>query len=361
MYSTPVYLYQQINRVLLIDTSGVGAVFQRRWDPVYAKNLTLNKGVDNVLLFEFVNQDQKPVNITGSDFRFRIINTAGSDLVLEKSMTIISPVVGRVKVTIQAEESLLLPSDPCSYSIERLSGNLGQAVFVDDQAGGRGTINIVDSVFPEFVPSENVTIPDIYGPQEYSYYNSNQGLPDWALPRTYPYSGLDIERYSSHVPTNGQSLTTFRLSMLHFTGNIKAQAAQTYQSEWYDVGPLYQYQNQNDPVLINVEGYYPLIRLAVNQFNGNINSQIATASAVVSNGSVTSINVTNSGSGYVAIPNVTIAGYGAGAVAEAEIVDGSVSAINVINGGSGYIVDPTNNIAALVSVNTGFITDIVYR
>jgi hypothetical protein len=361
MYSTPVYLYQQINRVLLIDTAGVGAVFQRRWDPVYAKKLTLNKGVDNALLFEFVNQDQKPVNITGSTFRFRIINTAGNSLVIEKNMTIISPTVGRVRVTVEAEESLLLPSDPCSYSIERISGNLGEAVFVDDQAGGRGTVEVVDSVFPAFVPSQQLTIPDIYGPQEYSYYNSNQGLPDWALPRSYPYSGLDIERYSSHVPTNGQSLTTFRLSMLHFTGNIKAQAADNYQSVWYDVGPLYQYRNQNEPVLINVAGYYPLIRLAVNQFNGNINSQIATASAVVTNGSVTSINITNSGSGYVAPPNVTIAGYGAGATATAEIVDGAVSAINVINGGSGYIVDPTNNIPALVSINTGFITDIVYR
>jgi hypothetical protein len=361
MYSTPVYLYQQIHRVLLIDSSGAGEVFQRRWDPVYAKNLTINKGVDNVLLFEFVNQDQKPVNITGSTFRFRIINTAGNSLVFEKAMAVLNAATGRVKVTVEAEESLVLPSDPCSYSIERFSGDLGQAVFVDDQAGGRGTVNIVDSVFPEFVPSQTVTIPDIYGPQEYSYYNNNQGLPDWALPRSYPYSGLDIERYTSHVPTNGQSLTTFRLSMLHFTGNIKAQAAQNYQSEWYNVGPIYQYQNETESVLINVEGYYPLIRLAVNQFNGNINSQIATASATVTNGSVTSITVTNSGSGYVAPPNVTIVGYGAGARAEAEIVDGQVSAINVINGGAGYTVDPTNNIAAFVSINTGFITDIVYR
>jgi hypothetical protein len=328
---------------------------------VYAKSLTLNKGVDNVLLFEFVNQDQKPVNITGSAFRFRIINTAGASLVIEKDMVIISPVVGRAKVTIAAEESLLLPSDPCSYSIERFSGNLGEAVFVDDQAGGRGDINIVDSVFPEFVPSQTVTIPDIYGPQEYSYYNNNQNLPDWALPRSFPYSNIDIERFTSHVPTNGQELTTFRLSMQNFTGNIKAQYADNYQSPWYDVGPIFQYQTQNEPVLINVVGYYPLIRLSVNQFNGNLNSQMATASAVVQGGTVTSIAITNAGSGYVSAPNVTIAGLGAGAVAEAEISNGSVTAINVINGGTGYIVDPSANVAAFVSINTGFITDIVYR
>jgi hypothetical protein len=71
MYSTTAYLYQQIIRVLLIDTSG--GYFTARYDPVYAKTLTVNKGVDNVLLFEFINQDQKPVNITGSTFRFRLL------------------------------------------------------------------------------------------------------------------------------------------------------------------------------------------------------------------------------------------------------------------------------------------------
>ena len=82
MYSTTAYLYQQIIRVLLIDTSG--GYFTARYDPVYAKTLTVNKGVDNVLLFEFINQDQKPVNITGSTFRFRLLNQTGDELLLEK-------------------------------------------------------------------------------------------------------------------------------------------------------------------------------------------------------------------------------------------------------------------------------------
>ena len=82
MYSTTAYIYQQIQRILLIDTEGVGEVFVRRWQPVYAKKLTINKGVDNVILFEFINQDQKPVNITGSTFRFRLLNQTGDELLI---------------------------------------------------------------------------------------------------------------------------------------------------------------------------------------------------------------------------------------------------------------------------------------
>ncbi len=65
MYSTTAYLYQQITRVLLIDTSG--GYFTARYDPVYAKQLTVNKGVDNVLLFEFTLPN------TGTHITFRAL------------------------------------------------------------------------------------------------------------------------------------------------------------------------------------------------------------------------------------------------------------------------------------------------
>ena len=40
MYSTPVYIYQQIQKVMMVDTSG--SYFNRRWESVYAKKLKLN-------------------------------------------------------------------------------------------------------------------------------------------------------------------------------------------------------------------------------------------------------------------------------------------------------------------------------
>lgn len=360
MYSTTAYLYQQIQRVLLIDTSG--AYFDRRWDPVYAKKLTINKGVDNVILFEFVNQDQKPVNITGSSFKFRLINLAGDELVFEKEMVILSAALGRAKVTMSATETAAFPSQPSSYSIERLSGNLNEAVFVNAQAQGRGDVDIQDSVYPAFEQSATLTIPNIYGPTNYPQNVQPGQTPDWALPPTAGNINVNVEQYTSHVPTNGASLTTFQLEMTHFTGNIKAQGAENYESVFYNVGNVTSYYNQSGTVYLNVEGFHPLIRLAVDQYNGNYSATAATANAIVINGSVQSIDITYAGSGYLAAPNITIVGTGAGAVAEAEIgPGGSVTAINVISGGSGYVIPPSGNLAAGVQINTGFITDIVYR
>ena len=363
MYSTQIYIYQQIQRVLVLDTSD-GDVFDRRWNPVYAKKLTINKGVDNVILFEFINQDQKPVNITGSALRFKLINLAGTAQLIEKDMVIINAAFGRAKVTLTAAETTEFPPEPSSYAIERASGNLVEAVFVDAQAQGRGDVDIVDSVKPAFVPSTLVTIPTIYGPDSYIDPVWNSNSPDWALnpPGLYGNVAVDPQRISSHVPTNGTSLTTFQMEMDHYTGNVKAQGAQNYESVWVDVTDVQSYYNKSGSTYINVVGYHPLLRLISDQWPGTQQVQLATATATGANGVITAITVNQAGYGYLAPPKVSIIGLGAGAVAEAEITDGSVTAINVINGGAGYVTNPqqTQKIA-IVSINRGGIVSILVR
>jgi hypothetical protein len=198
MYSTTIYLYQQIIRVLLIDTSG--GYFTARYDPVYAKQLTVNKGVDNVLLFEFINQDEKPVNITGSTFKFRMLNQTGDELLLEKDMTVLSAPLGRVKVVLDTADTMEILAQPDSYSIERTQGNYVQAAFVNDNAGARGDCNIVDSVLPQFVASQPITIPTINGKNSWPQPGP-QSWPDWALNPQPLNSHYLTEYYSSQFNT----------------------------------------------------------------------------------------------------------------------------------------------------------------
>ena len=160
MYSTQAYIYQQITQVLSIDTVD-GETFTYRYEPVYAKPLTISKGVDNVLLFEFINQQEKPVNITGSNFLFRAISTAGDEILVEKPLVTLNALTGRAKVTLSSADLLEVLAQPASYSIQRTSGNLIEAVFVDAQAGARAPCNIVDSILPQHVPSAPLTIPTI--------------------------------------------------------------------------------------------------------------------------------------------------------------------------------------------------------
>ena len=140
MYSTQMYIFQQITRVLMLDSSG--QYFTMRYDPVYAKQLTINKGVDNVLLFELVNQDEKPVNVTGSSFLFRVMNQAGTTILLEQPMEILSGALGRIKVTLPYTMLYDVLAEPGSYSIVRSSGVLTEAVFTNAGAGARAPCNL---------------------------------------------------------------------------------------------------------------------------------------------------------------------------------------------------------------------------
>ena len=261
MYATTAYLYQQIQSVLLINISG--AYFDARWDPVYAKNLTLNLGVDNVILFQFQNQDQKPVNISGAIFTFRIISQNGEDLLFAKELVALNAATGRAKVTITAEETNWVQPQPASYSLEVSSGVLDQAVFTDSQAGARGTINVVDSVFPAFIASEILTIPT--------------GQPSNNQPNVSTF-------YSSTLTTDGSSLTTFQLDTEDYTGNLQVQGssdATAYTVEWYDID-LQDLKTGNvvgnltlnhsvERIAFNVAGFNPYIRLQFNALS-NVNT-----------------------------------------------------------------------------------------
>lgn len=372
MYSTTAYLYQQKTRVVMIDTSG--AYFTLRYEPVYAKRLTINKGVDNVLLFEFINQDEKPVNITGSTMVFRLVNQAGDRLLLEKEMVTLNAPYGRAKVTIMADELINIQEQPAGYSISRASGNLTEAVFTNAAAGARAPVDIVDSVYPEHVPSRECTIPTVDMTAQYSFGGSSSTTyPDWALQAGNPinnYSPLQsTEFYSSFiVPTS--SVTTIQMDLVGYTGTIKVQGAENYQSIFYNVTESIQYLNKTGTIHINVIGWHPILRIAFNNSiyttgeGGNmVMGYPAQANAVVSNGVVTSVNILNAGMGYQAPPLVEFAGEGAGARATATIgyVGGGLASITIDDGGSGYRPVPPTMQAAQVLISTGRAENILYR
>jgi len=370
MYSTTAYLYQQITRVLLIDTSG--AYFTMRYNPVYSKKLTIAKGVDNVLLFEFINQDQKPVNITGSSFVFRLISQDGADLLLSKDMVVLSAALGRIKVTLNTADTTLLQAQPASYSISKNSAGLTTAVFTDAQAGARADIDIQDSIYPGFVPSVELSIPTTELTARASYGGAGPGqYPDWSLQgqgygygSSMPYVSYQTQEYYSSFIEPNSAITTIQMDLLNYTGTIKAQGATTYQSIWYNATESTTYYNKSGPIYLNVIGWHPLIRLA---FNNSIFATTdppglpATATATVVDGIVTGISITNPGSGYLAAPSVDIIGDGAGAIVTATISDGQVATMTIVNGGSGYRPNPPTMTAALVSINTGYVVNILYR
>jgi hypothetical protein len=127
--------------------------------PQYAKPLTLHKGVDNKLQFQFLNQEQKPVDITGKSITCRILNYDATEILVSKALDLDFALTGIASLSLNAADIEDIPQQKAYYSLEIPVGTFDYPVFVDQNAGGRGVMNIVDSILPSFVPSQIVTIP----------------------------------------------------------------------------------------------------------------------------------------------------------------------------------------------------------
>ena len=141
MYSTPLYYY--IPRETIVMAYGNST---RRYQTVYAKTLKLHKGVDNRLQFQLLNQDQKPIDITEKQLFFRIISEDGNQLLFSKVLTPVFALNGIMQLDISYTDILEIPTQYCFYTIELSDGNTDLPVFVDHHSGGRGKLQIVDSV-----------------------------------------------------------------------------------------------------------------------------------------------------------------------------------------------------------------------
>jgi hypothetical protein len=236
---TPVYLYNQRQYVVLLELSSSATI---RYETVYSKELKLNRGVDNVLEFAFINQEQKPVNISGKQITARILNYEGNEILIQKSCTPILPVTGITSLVITAEELESIPYQQCYYSLEIPVNEFNYPVFVDSSGGARGVIRIVDSVLPSFVHSENVTIP-------------THSSPETGVSRTY---------YSSVFKTDEDSILTIQTSYNNFTGTTQLQGSTLADfAYFYDIDSVVSYTAHTGEIGTTINGYHPYVRMKI--------------------------------------------------------------------------------------------------
>ena len=245
MYSTQVFVYTQRQIVVLL--SGYSP---RSYMPQYAKPLTLHKGVDNQIQFQFLNQQQKPVDITGKSIVCRIINNTGGEVLLQKALTLQLPATGIAALELNPADIAGFDAQKCYYSLEIPVGAFDFPVFVDQNAGGRGDLNIVNSILPSFIPSMPVSIPT---GQVFPNNNSNGN------------SDSNLIYYTSVITTSDSSVLTIQAEYSDYYGNIAIEGSTIVDGDWY---PIFDdtYEEVTDTKGYVVEGFHPYIRM---QFESN--------------------------------------------------------------------------------------------
>lgn len=232
--------------------------------PVYAKPLTLNKGVDNQIQFQFLNQEQKPVDITGKSITCRVLNNAGNEVLLKKALTLQLPANGIAALIVNAADLENIEAQKGYYSLEIPVGEFDYPVFVDQNAGARGDMNIVNSVLPSFVPSEEVTIPT---GQPFPNLDANNSISN-VLPNANTY-------YSSIINTNDNPILTLQAKLTEFNGDISIEGTVNQQgTDWYPI-TTNAYSNNSETHGWTIHGYHPFVRMVFTSNTGAVTNILA--------------------------------------------------------------------------------------
>jgi hypothetical protein len=245
LYSTEIYQY--IPRQLVVVDIGSSP---RRYDNVYAKTLKLHKGSDSRLQFQFVNQEQKPVNITGKEITFRLISYDTNKILLQQSLLNTLPLTGIAELRVHADSLSSIHVQKCYYSLE-LPDDIGFRVpgFMDKDSTGRGVIDVVNSVLPTRVPSKKLTIGD-------------------GDPQSIFYSEILTTQYNPNI--------TIQVTYDNFAGSAIFQGSTTGTSDWYE---LESDDYADYPVTgsqgYRIVGYHPYVRLKFYWPSGNITNILA--------------------------------------------------------------------------------------
>jgi hypothetical protein len=257
VYATSVFYYFQRQIVVLLLGNSV-----RKYMPQYSKPLVLNRGVDNQIQFQFLDQQQKPIDITGKEIICRVINYDGTEVLIQKALSLQLALTGIAALELNAAEVEDIPAQKCYYSLEIPVGAFNYPVFVDQNAGARGVLNVVDSVLPSFVPSSNITIPT---GQPFPNLNNQT---EWTLPanaRAY---------YSSVINTQDNPILTIQTTFNEYNGNVLIEGSCQPDSEWYPITDDY-YANTSDTVGYTIRGYHPFVRMVFESDSGEVTKILA--------------------------------------------------------------------------------------
>ena len=148
-----------INNLVIAYISG----YHGRNSKVYDRRLTLHRGVSNPISFTFKNEDQKAQDITSKTYELNVVDTESKASVITKTLTILddgSTVSTKGDASCTITEGDLLPLDAGFYNFavrEVKSDGSREVTYADTGYAAAGTIEVLDSAYPEFVSSVSVT------------------------------------------------------------------------------------------------------------------------------------------------------------------------------------------------------------
>jgi BppU N-terminal domain len=254
MQLNPVYLYPNKINVYL----NLSSAWQlERYRNVYNRTLKLYRGSDNRVDFQVKNSDQKPIEITGYQPVFVLVNQ-NEEQILKKDAVVQSASGGKVYVILNESDLWDIDKGFYKYALmleARTATADGYIVterkptYIDSQYGVSAPVEVFGDISGEPVPSVEVstfkeTRPSSVGEEEPTFFTS---------------SLIDAEYHRR----KSSAVHTFAFYMTNYSGEIKIEASLSEGGNpevWTELNS-FQVSERSDPFYHNVEGKYKWFRI----------------------------------------------------------------------------------------------------
>jgi len=223
---------------------------------VYARTVKIYRGMNNTVVFQLKNSDQKPINITGYSLTMSIVNDDDNTQFVEFDCTIVDATKGLVSVIVPELDLAYLDREFYNYALKVTDQNdLEVQVYTDDFFTVRGQLQLLDGYNAAFQPSRSLSFTNI----------SANVVVTSAISGNYP-SGYNLWH-------------SFQLYFDNFTGQVVAQVTtepinSIVEGDWMPYSTT-NYTSQTNTDLITVEGPYTAIRFRITETSGEVTKILA--------------------------------------------------------------------------------------
>jgi hypothetical protein len=173
----------------------------------------------------------------------------GTQVLLQKALTPLLPLTGIATLEVNMNETLSMDSTLCYYSLSIPDNAFEFPVFVDDNSGGRGVIDVIDSTLPKYVRSKLI------------------GL----MPHTEPTIEVPVTYYSETLLSKDADSYTVQIGYTGFIGTVKIQGSATGTTgDWYDITESFDYDDYTATEYYNITGCHVFLRVEFASSGGTI-------------------------------------------------------------------------------------------
>ena len=118
--------------------------------PMYDGHHKLHKGIDNTLRFKIKDTDRKPIDLTNKTIIWKMYDRESRENVLFRYADITNALRGQCSLTIPTADTIMLPEGFYQFAMYTVEDGVEQIIYTDTYDNAKGTIEVIDDVYPEF-------------------------------------------------------------------------------------------------------------------------------------------------------------------------------------------------------------------